>query len=92
MLPEEDRARVSVLAIAPSAYINVPGLEDIQHYASRWDFVPLLDKLGMQLAGDTLKILAPAKDASIWDHAVSSPTYKKVKEDFYNDILENHVE
>lgn len=91
MLPEGDRARVSVLAIAPSAYINVPGLEDIQHYASRWDFVPLIDKLGMQQAGDTLEILAPAKDASIWDHAVSSPTYKKVKDDWYKEIHKSHA-
>lgn len=79
--PEEMRQRIHVLAIAPATYIPDELCGSIQHYVSTRDFVPLFNLKGMVENRQNITFLKPHKDAPLFDHGFSSPTYAKVIKD-----------
>jgi hypothetical protein len=77
---EEYRKKITVLAIAPAAYIDEELCKSVSHFRSR-DFVPLLDLKGLKKNKNSTIKLTPSKNADLWDHSFSSDTYKHVIQD-----------
>ncbi len=71
-LPPEIRKRISVLAVAPAAYIDRYLCGNVVHLVSDWDFiVPWIDKAGRERC---------KKSQGPWwkmDHSFNSPTYRE---------------
>jgi RHS repeat-associated protein len=76
-LPQELRERISVIAVAPGAYIDETLCKNVVHLVSQRDFVPHLDPLGRSIAAKqgTLKILKPLS-GKLLDHCFTSETYE----------------
>ncbi len=75
--PEERRARIRVIAIAPAAYISEDLCHSVHHYRTRAyrDFVPHLDRRGQKLYKGTITTVPSHQNAPWFDHSFSSPTY-----------------
>lgn len=80
-MPEHIRQRIHIVAIAPAAYIEAKYCASVIHYVSTRDAVPLFDRKGAIACRDNIRVLTPHKDAPEFDHAFSSPTYRKVIND-----------
>lgn len=77
--PEEKRNRISVLAIAPAAYMPKGLCAQALHYraGAERDFVPRFDFFGAARAGNTIVDLKSHSSASWFDHSFRSMTYEK---------------
>jgi len=75
--PEERRNRISVLAIAPAAYMPKGLCAQALHYraGAERDVVPRLDFFGAARAGNTIVDLKSHPDAPLFDHPFGSSTY-----------------
>jgi len=78
-LPREVNSRISVLAIAPAAYLSKDICKDVIHYRAELhhDLVPRFCFIDSMTA-DNVVTLKSHKDASFFDHSYESPTYKEV--------------
>lgn len=78
--PPELRERITVVAIAPGAYIYRRTCAQLTHYRNASPFrdcVPnLFDRKGARREKDTVTDIVSHPDASIWDHTFQSPTYR----------------
>ncbi len=83
----ERREQITVLAIAPSAYIDRKYCKRAIHYTSQNDFVYLLDRDGMKRNASSLHILKKHENASFFDHSFCSPTFTKVISDHVASFL-----
>jgi hypothetical protein len=78
---EDRRRRISVVAIAPAAYVYKRTCRRIKHYrtASKWrDFIPRIDRLGIKREYETIEGLISHTDSPYFDHYINSSTYKSV--------------
>ncbi|NGX34907.1 MAG: putative deoxyribonuclease RhsA [Candidatus Anoxychlamydiales bacterium] len=75
MTPEE-RSRMDIVAIAPSAYIDRHLCNSRKHYVSR-DFVPYIDCLGYLRNKDSVVLIKPHPNAKLIDHNFNSPSYEE---------------
>lgn len=93
MIPSELKKRISIIAFAPAGYINDTDLKNIQHFASPWDIVPMLDQKGREQAlhRETLTLIEPNSKTPFWDHAIDSPTFTEAKAQWFERILENEA-
>ncbi|MDP1835153.1 MAG: RHS repeat-associated core domain-containing protein [Chlamydiales bacterium] len=88
--PEHLRNRIIVLAIAPAVYIDRDLCRQVIHYRAadpRRDFIPrCFDKRGEARAREqgTIRDVPSHKDASFFDHSISSPTY--------SDPIQHHIQ
>ena len=83
-LPHEVRQRISVLAIAPGAYISEDICYRAEHYYTKNDFVAKSDPFGAYRCKGNVHLLPSHPDAPWFDHSISSPTYK--------DHIEEHID
>ena len=81
LLDEESRKKVSVVAIAPGAFIPEDLCQSVHHYESEHDFVPRLDKKGRKKAKKNIITLKKHPKAPLFDHSFVSPTYKEALEE-----------
>lgn len=79
LLDDEERQKVSVVAIAPAAFIPEHLCKSVTHYESENDFVPKLDRKGRRKAKnkDNIITLKPHPKAPLFDHSLTSPTYEE---------------
>lgn len=75
--PQELCARISVVAIAPAAYIYPESCKDVWHYCASRDFVHLFDREGARRSRETIINLESHPNADWHDHSFGSPTFKK---------------
>lgn len=72
----ELRKRISVLGIAPGAYVDPDICGGVRHYRSKRDFVPKIDTYGAKKYAGTIYDLEPHPKANkLLDHTIQSPTY-----------------
>ena len=77
--PKERRDRLSVVAIAPAAFIDRSMCGGIRHYMADSVFrdpIPRLDRAGYNKSLDTIVRLPSHPNAPWFDHKFVSPTYK----------------
>lgn len=74
--PPELRNRISVVAIAPAAYIYQESCAKAIHYRAR-DFVPWFDRSGAARERGNIVDLDSHPDAGQVDHEFMSPTYRE---------------
>lgn len=78
--PPELRDRISVVAIAPAAYVYEQTCAAVTHFRAAnpvRDFVPRIDVAGARREQSTITDLASHSDAGQFDHFFQSPTYKQ---------------
>lgn len=77
--PPDLQQRLLFVAIAPGGYIDPKTCADVFHYRAKAqrDFVPRLDKAGIQRAQGTIVDLKSHPKAPWHDHPFMSPTYRK---------------
>jgi hypothetical protein len=75
--PEELQKHISVVGVAPGAFVSDDRLASGMHYVSRGDFVFLFDMFinGISNAAPIMS-LKPHPDAPSFDHSFNSPTYR----------------
>ncbi len=86
----ELRKRITIIAVAPGAYISRYLCESVTHLVSKRDVVPLLDPLGMLRCRDTIQFLTPHSIAGWVDHNFNSETYVNELEALYKRFNELH--
>ncbi|NGX49085.1 MAG: hypothetical protein K940chlam5_00681 [Candidatus Anoxychlamydiales bacterium] len=69
------RERIGLVAIAPAGHISKTLVNEARHYASKRDFVHLIDNKGFMENYDNIVTLPPSPSAKMWDHNFMSPTY-----------------
>ena len=77
--PPELRDRITVVAIAPGAYIYQQTCAQVSHYrnASKWrDLIPRIDRKGIARSRETIVDLISHPNAGLHDHAFISLTYR----------------
>lgn len=74
-LSKELRSRVEVRAFASGAYIDDNLCASVVHYESKNDPIPFLDFFGRMRCRDTIVRLNPHKNASWFDHSITSWTF-----------------
>ena len=88
--PEELRNRITILAIAPGAYIDDRLCEKVVHLVSTRDIVPCVDYGGRIRCWHTTKVLKRHPKAPLHDHDFMSPTYVKEIKGQYKEFLDRH--
>lgn len=88
--PKEIQERIIVLAIAPSVIVPRSLCYKADNYVSRRDFVPHLDRDGMNKYGKELKVLEPHPNAALWDHGFDSPTFSLTIRNYINNYLDSN--
>jgi hypothetical protein len=80
---EGRRNQISVLAIAPAAYMYAETCKEVHHFRAPIyrDIVPYFDVCGMIRSWDTITTVKCHKDAGLMDHTFLSPTYKDIIKD-----------
>jgi RHS repeat-associated protein len=88
---EERRQRISVVAIAPAAYIYENTCRSVVHYrAEPWrDPIPYIDVMGAWRARNTTVTLRSHSNAPKHDHGLQSPTYRKRIREEYDDYSQS---
>ena len=90
-LPPEIRKRVSVLAVAPGAYIDRYLCGSVIHLVSSRDWlVPYIDRPGRERCKDTIiELKSKAPWWHLMDHSYKSPTYapfiRQLNQNFYSE-------
>lgn len=88
--PPELRRRITVVAVAPGAYIYQETCAQVVHYrnaSKRRDYVPYIDKGGAARSRETIVDVMSHPDAGWFDHNFQSLTYKKyVRDELINFI------
>ena len=77
--PPALRERIIVVAIAPGAYVYQQTCAQVTHYCNasiKRDFVPHIDKSGLEREKDTIINLISHPEASFFDHGFQSLTYR----------------
>lgn len=87
--PPHLRERISVVAIAPAAFIEKRLCERVIHFVSR-DIVPFTDPIGMIRNWDTIRFISPSPSASWLDHNSISDTYIPGLQEFYQNCEMEH--
>jgi hypothetical protein len=77
MYAPERRKRISLVMVAPLAYVSPEICRDVRHYVSKGDFIPFLDVEGRKRCKDTITYLDPHPSANFHDHDFMSPTYRE---------------
>lgn len=88
--PPELRERISVVAIAPGAYIYRKSCSQITHYRNASvfrDFVSHLDWSGAKREKDTIVDLVSHPEADFFDHSFQSLTYRRHLIDKLNNFI-----
>ncbi len=77
--PSELRNRILVVAIAPGAYIYQESCARVFHYRAQAyrDFIPRLDRSGVERERDSIFTLDSHSSAPAFDHEFMSPTYQE---------------
>ncbi|MES2198700.1 MAG: RHS repeat-associated core domain-containing protein [Chlamydiota bacterium] len=77
--PPNLKSRITVVAVAPAAYIYRVSCAGATHYrASRLrDPIPRIDQQGAKREGDSIIELTSAPGAPFFDHPINSPTYQQ---------------
>lgn len=81
------RNKIIVAAYCPGGYIDSDLAYQVTHYVSNRDLVPWLDIFGRIRCRDTIVVLEAHKDAPLFDHSFSSPTFSKSIEKEIRDYL-----
>ena len=83
--PEELRARILVVAIAPGGYIYQQTCSTVTHYRAgpHRDPIPRIDKAGAERSKESIVDLDSRPEAHLFDHSFMSPTYE--------DVLMRHI-
>ena len=79
MMKPEHRNRITVVAIAPAAYIKNDLCKKAYNYVSRKDFVHHLQHLCSPISTKDVNLIvldAHPQASKVFDHAVLSPTFK----------------
>lgn len=92
---DQERAKhITVVAIAPAAYIDSDNCERVRHYYSKsLDFVPHIDKRGFwrEMRRGNVEALERDARASLFDHSFQSPTYKQVIRKEFDKFIDAHT-
>lgn len=77
--PPNLRSRITVVAVAPAAYIYQESCSMVRHYRVKGlrDPVPRIDKEGAKREVDSIIELMSDPKASFFDHPINSPTYQQ---------------
>ncbi|KIC73306.1 hypothetical protein DB42_CC00170 [Neochlamydia sp. EPS4] len=88
---EKLHEQITVLAIAPAAYMYAGSCKEAYHYrAEAWrDPIPYIDVGGLIRSKRDTVTLNSCPGAAFHDHSFQSPTYKKVKIDHINSFLKD---
>jgi hypothetical protein len=90
LMPENYRNRITVLAIAPAAYISEKLAKEITHYTSDGDFVDKFDLIGRFSNKKNITKLKPHPDANrFFDHTILSPTYNSHIKQYLNNFTKS---
>lgn len=75
-LSREEQMRILLVGYACAAYLNSQEVLKAKYYRSERDIVPYSDLAGLIRCSDLIEVLKPHRDAPLFDHTISSLTYR----------------
>lgn len=89
LLPESIRQKITVVSIAPGAYVDKDTYGKVLHYVCEGDFVPKIDFIGRIRNRDTITTLKANPDDKGSVHSFQHPVYREKIKEHIDDFFSN---